>query len=191
MGTSAVYSQRTLHVQYIYMYISMQSPGMSMSTRVCSCVRVQSRARADDALIRGSRALFVRPSIDGTRTGIVHRYVLHACIHIHARLASRMNGSPMRTLPNTRGPRAASVRARVCDWARTHPRRIMRVRSVGVDRGWPRRAGVLLKHPAMSCVGVHGSCVGDACTRDRVYVVFVLRSVHVEVEVWMYHSVPL
>jgi surface protein len=34
--------------------------------------------------------------------------------------------------------RAASVRARVCvcDWARTHPRRRMRARSVGVDRGW-------------------------------------------------------
>ena len=35
-------------------------------------------------------------------------------------------------------PRAASVRAHVCacDWARTHPRRHMRARSVGVDRGW-------------------------------------------------------
>ncbi len=36
----------------------------------------------------------------------------------------------------------------VCDRARTHPRRHMRARSVGVDRGWLGLAGVRL------CVGV-------------------------------------
>jgi hypothetical protein len=95
-----------------------------MGTRVRSCVRVRSCARTDDALIRGMCASAApSPSL--------------ACIYIHAsgytdaRIA--VAGSPL-----TRVPRAASVRARarVCDWAPTHPRRHMRARSAGVDRGW-------------------------------------------------------
>ncbi len=71
-----------------------------------------------------------------------------ACIYIHVRLATPMNGSPMRPATHTR-PRAASLCARVCtccvraparvcvcDCGPTHPRRNMRARSVGVDRGW-------------------------------------------------------
>jgi hypothetical protein len=48
--------------------------------------------------------------------------------------------------PHHTCPRAAPVRAHVCvcDRARTHPRRHMRARSVGVDRVRLRRAGVLL-----------------------------------------------
>jgi hypothetical protein len=38
----------------------------------------------------------------------------------------------------------ARARVCVCDLARAHPRRHMRARAVGVDRGWPRLAGVLL-----------------------------------------------
>jgi hypothetical protein len=70
-----------------------------MGTRVSSCVRVRSRAGADDAPIRGmcaSAARALRTAIDGTRTEIVYIYTMHACIYIHARLATRTNGSPMR-----------------------------------------------------------------------------------------------
>jgi hypothetical protein len=50
-------------------------------------------------------------AIDGTRTGVVYRFMMHPCAR-------------------------ACVRVRFCDWARTHPRGHMRARSVGVDRGW-------------------------------------------------------
>ncbi len=33
--------------------------------------------------MRVRRAHFARPSIDGTRTGIVCRYTMHACMHLH------------------------------------------------------------------------------------------------------------
>jgi surface protein len=36
----------------------------------------------------------------------------------------------------------ARARVRVCDWAAAYPRRHMRALSVGVNRWWPRRAGV-------------------------------------------------
>jgi hypothetical protein len=63
---------------------------------------------------------------------------MHACIYIHARLATRTSGSPMRAHRTHARPRAASVRARVCacDWAPTHPRQHVRAPSVGMDRGW-------------------------------------------------------
>jgi hypothetical protein len=92
--------------------------------RVCKWVRVRVLAHACDrvraltmrecaACVRVRRALFVRPSIDGTRTGIVYRCTMHACLYIHARLATPMNGSPMRSPPHTR---ALVLRpcARVC-----------------------------------------------------------------------------
>ncbi len=91
----------------------MPSPRMQMGTRVCSCVRVRSRAGADDALTRGmcaSAMRSLRNAIDGTRTDIVYRYMMHACIYTHARLA---RGTDRRCGPasHTR-PRAASVRVR-------------------------------------------------------------------------------
>jgi hypothetical protein len=61
-------------------------------------------------------------------------HMMHACISIHARVATQMNGSPMRAR-RTHAP-ACCVRVCVCDWARMHPRRHLRARSVGVDRGW-------------------------------------------------------
>jgi hypothetical protein len=63
--------------------------------------------------------------------------MMHACVYIHARLATPMNGSPMRARRTHAPTCCARVRARVCvwDWARTHPRRHIRARSVGVDRG--------------------------------------------------------
>jgi hypothetical protein len=68
----------------------------------------------------------------------VYVRTLHACIYIHARLATPMNGSPMQA--RRTHARTCRVRARarvsVCDWAPTHPRRHMRARSAGVDRGW-------------------------------------------------------
>jgi hypothetical protein len=51
----------------------------------CSCDRVRALTmRLCAACVRVRRALFVRPSIDGTRTGIVCRYMMHACSCIHA-----------------------------------------------------------------------------------------------------------
>ncbi len=53
-----------------------------MGTRVRSCIRVRSRAGADDALMRGmcaSATRCLRNAIHGTRTGMVYRYMMHAC----------------------------------------------------------------------------------------------------------------
>ncbi len=60
---------------------------------------------------------------------------MHTCIYIHARLATRTSGSPVRAC-RTHAP-TCCVRARVCaacDWAPTHPRRTVQARFVGVDR---------------------------------------------------------
>jgi hypothetical protein len=70
---------------------------------------------------------------------------MHACIYIHARPATRTNGSPMRARrAHVRTCARVRARVRVCDRAPTHPPRHVRVRSVGVDRRWLRLAGVLL-----------------------------------------------
>ena len=78
------------------------------------------------------------------RTYTVYVYPMHACIYIHARRATPMNTSPMRARRTHAPTCCVRVRARVrmCDWARTHPRRHIQAPSAGVDRGWPRRAGV-------------------------------------------------
>jgi hypothetical protein len=117
--------------------------------RVCKWVRVCVLAYACDrmraltmreyaACVRVRRALFVTPSIDGTCTGIVNRCMMHACIYIHARLATQMNGSPMRARRTHAPACCVCARARVCVrvLARKHPRRHMRAPSVGVDRVW-------------------------------------------------------
>ena len=87
-----------------------------MGTRVCSCIRVRSRAGADDALIRGMRA------------SALHRRTDQRC----------WPAAHMR-------PRAASVHASacVCDWAPPYPRRHMRARSAGGGPRAARLAGVL------------------------------------------------
>ncbi len=68
------------------------------------------------------------------RKGTVYVYPMHACIYVHARLATPTNGMRAR---RTHAP-TCCVRARarmcVCDLARKHPCRHMRARSVGVDR---------------------------------------------------------
>jgi hypothetical protein len=63
---------------------------------------------------------------------------MHACICMHARLATPMNGSPMRARRTHVLTCCvhARARARLYDWATTNPRRHMRARSVGVDCGW-------------------------------------------------------
>jgi hypothetical protein len=96
-----------------------------MRTRVRLCVRVRSRAGADDALIRGmcaSAARSPRSAIDGTRAGIAYRYMLHACIYIHARPATRMKGSAMRARRRDARTCCARVRARACACAIGRPR---------------------------------------------------------------------
>jgi hypothetical protein len=85
-----------------------------MGTRLCPCVRLRSRARADVALMRGmcaSAARSLRNASDGTRTGIAYSYMMHACIYIHVRLATSTNGSPRRAR-RTHAPMCC-VRARV------------------------------------------------------------------------------
>jgi hypothetical protein len=73
-----------------------------------------------------------------TRTGIVSVCTMHAFNSIHARLATPMNGSPMRARRTDVFTCCVHAHARVCvcDWAPTHPRRTVRSRSAGVDRGW-------------------------------------------------------
>jgi hypothetical protein len=89
------------------------------------------------ACVRVRRAYFVRPSIDRTRTYTVYVYTMHACIYMHARLATPMNGSPMRA--RRTHARTCCVRARarvcVCDWARA----CVRVR-LGAHASAPTRA---------------------------------------------------
>ena len=123
----------------MYIHISMKSPGELWARgclRAYACDRVRAPTmRQYAACVRARRALFVRPSIDGTRTGIAYAYTLHACIYIHARLATPMNGSPMRAR-RTHAP-TCCVRARAS--ART-PASAFRRRRPRVAR----RAGVLL-----------------------------------------------
>jgi hypothetical protein len=79
-----------------------------------ACDRVRALTmREYAACVRVRRAHFVRPSIDGTRTYTVHIYTMHACIYIHARLATQMTGLPKQGPPPTCA-RALRPRARVC-----------------------------------------------------------------------------
>jgi hypothetical protein len=98
-------------------------------------MRVRSRAGADDALMRGmfaSATRSLRNAIDGTCTGRVYRYMMHACIYIHARsyTGERIaDAGPPHTHAHVLRP-CARARVCVCDWAPTHPRRpCERVRS--------------------------------------------------------------
>jgi hypothetical protein len=129
VGTFAgIHTQRTRHVQYIFTYIDVQT----RCENGCACVvlhTLRSRARADDALIRGmcaSAARSLRKAIDGTRRGIVYVHLMHACIYIYARLATPTNGSPMRARRTPTCCVRPRARVRVCDWACMYPRRHMR-----------------------------------------------------------------
>ncbi len=101
---------------YIYVYICIYRCKVQVCkwARVCArtiaCDRVRALTmRSYAACVRLRRALFVSPAIDGTRTGIVHRYMVHAWFYIHARPATPTNGSPMRAR-RTHAP-ACCVRA--------------------------------------------------------------------------------
>jgi hypothetical protein len=77
----------------IYVYLYRCKSQVCIWVRLCVLAYACDRVRALTMLsyaacVRVRRALFVRPSIDETRTGMVYRYVLHACICIHARLAT-------------------------------------------------------------------------------------------------------
>ncbi len=112
-----------------------------MGTRVCSCVRVRSRAGADRCRstrhVRewGALSSEGHPSMEHAHTQCTYTQRMHVSTSMRGWL-HRCTGR--RCGPHTRAPRAASVRARVCvcDWAPKHPRRTVRARSVGVDRGW-------------------------------------------------------
>jgi hypothetical protein len=81
------------------------------------------------------------------RTCTVYVYMVHACIYIHARLATPTNGSPM-PARRTHAP-ACCVRARACARVRSGAHASAPTHASAfpsaVDRGWPRRAGVLLR----------------------------------------------
>jgi hypothetical protein len=127
VGTSAgIYSQRTQSCTlYMYIYRCKNRKWARVCVLAYACDRVRTPTmREYAACVRVRRALIVRPFIDGTRTGIVHRCMMHACIYIHARLATPTNGSAMRDR-RTRAPTCCvRPRARACvwDWARTHLR---------------------------------------------------------------------
>jgi surface protein len=64
----------------------MQSRGMKMGTRVCSCVRVRSRAGADDALIRGmcgSATRSLRNAIHRSNTHTHSVRIHNACMYLY------------------------------------------------------------------------------------------------------------
>ncbi len=113
-----------------------------MGTRVCSCIRVQSRAGADDALMRGMCASATRSLRKATNRWNTHRHsvrIHNACMYLYPCASCYPDERIADAGPATRTrARAASVcvRACVCDWAPTHPRRHVRAPSVGVDRGW-------------------------------------------------------
>ncbi len=62
-----------------------------MGTRVCSGICVRSRAGVDDAATRtcASAARSLRTTIDGTRTGVVYRYMMHPCARARVRAIGR------------------------------------------------------------------------------------------------------
>ncbi len=79
----------------------------------------------------------LRKAINGAHTGIVYVHLMHACIYMHARLATPTNGSPMRA---RRTPTCCvRPRARVCACAIGRPRigaDTCERPSVGVDCVW-------------------------------------------------------
>ncbi len=90
-----------------------------MGTCACviayACDRVRAlRMREYAACVRVRRAYFVRPSINGIRTYTVYVYTMHACIYIHARLATLSNGSPMRARRTHAPTCCVRARARAC-----------------------------------------------------------------------------
>jgi hypothetical protein len=98
---------------------------------VCSCIRVRSRAGADDALVCGMCASATRSprnAIDGPRTRSVYRYTMQACLHPCAsghtdeRIA---DAGPPHTRARVLRPSARAGEC-ACEWAPTHPRRPMR-----------------------------------------------------------------
>jgi hypothetical protein len=111
-----------------------------MGTRLCSCVRVRSRAGADDALTRmcASAARSLRSAIDGTRTGVVYRYTMHPCAR--ARVSVRAPTHPCRYM------RAPSRRRwTACGSARR--RSTMRRRSTRTSaRGTPRLSSRCIRY---------------------------------------------
>jgi hypothetical protein len=111
-----IYMYVCICMQYSYIYTYMSACVGGGYGRACGLNR---------------RALFVAPSIDGTRTDIVHRFRVHACIYIHARLAARTNGSPMRV----RRTCCVGVCARVRLGAHT-PAPTDASAFCSVDRGW-------------------------------------------------------
>jgi hypothetical protein len=112
------------------------------------CAALSAREYAACARVR--RALFVTPSIDGTRTYTVYVYTLHARVHIHARLATPMNGSADAGPPHTRAHvLRPCARVCVCDWARAR----VRVR-FGAHASAPTHASAL---PSASNAGGFGS----------------------------------
>ncbi len=88
--------------------------------------------RGCDALAHGlvlCIACFAQPiAIGPLCSALGSMYMMHTYIYVHAH--SYIDDC------TTYAPTCASVCLCVCDWAPTHPRRQMRARSVGVDRGW-------------------------------------------------------
>jgi hypothetical protein len=80
------------HVMYnIHVCIHQRKVRVYKWVRVCVLAYVCDRVRALTmreyaACVRVRRAHFVRPSIDGTRAGIVCRYMMHACVSISMRV---------------------------------------------------------------------------------------------------------
>jgi hypothetical protein len=112
-----------------------------MGTRVCSCVRVRSRAGADDAIIRGMCASAMRSLRKAIHRWNTHGYSIcvHKCMHVSISMRVWLSRrTDRRCGPAAHAP-TCCVRARarvcVCGWVPTHPRRTVRARSVG---GLPR-----------------------------------------------------
>jgi hypothetical protein len=126
-----------MHYTYLYRYLcTCVRDGYGLACGCTACdAHARAIARADDAAVSITCACgYVRRHIWPTHT---------SCININIYPDERIAGAgPPHTLAHVR---AGSERARVCvcDWAPTHPRRTVRAPSAGVDRGWPRLAGVL------------------------------------------------
>jgi hypothetical protein len=105
------------HVMYIiYVYVYRCKVRVCKWVRMCvlayACDRVRALTmREYAACVRVRRAHFVTPR--WTRSGIVYRDMLHACIYIHARLATHMNASSMRAR-RTHAATSAPMCARTC-----------------------------------------------------------------------------
>jgi hypothetical protein len=134
--------------------------------RVCvlayACDRVRALTmREYAACVRVRRALFVRPSIDRTRTGIAYRYIYTSCLHLYPCTSGCTDERITDAGPPHARPRAASVRACVRVRLGAHVSAPTRASAFRRRRPWVARlagvqvVGVQRQHRIVECTACY------------------------------------